>query len=72
MNKYDLAFIVPLEEEFRVLAKLCRIVSTKTYDAILYNALELRSSNYRAVAVLLGEKGPTYASQVARKGVQSH
>lgn len=67
MNKYDLAFIVPLEEEFRVLAKLCRIVSTKTYDAILYNALELRSSNYRAVAVLLGEKGPTYASQVAEK-----
>ena len=67
MREYDLGFIVPLREEFRVLEKLFPVISSEVHDAIHYYTLKLPDSDYRAVAVVLGDMGKTLASHVTAK-----
>jgi serine/threonine protein kinase/nucleoside phosphorylase len=67
MREYDLGFIVPLNEEFRVLSELCPVIDSEVHDAIHYYTLELPDSNYRAVAVVLGDMGKNLASHVTER-----
>lgn len=67
MKEYDLGFIVPLNEEFNMLSELCPVIDTEIHDAIHYHTLNLPDSDYRAVAVVLGDMGPILASQVTEK-----
>ena len=66
-TKFDLGIIVPLKEEFKVLEELCPVTRSQTHDAIHYHTLKIPGSNYRIVAVVIGDMGPTPASQVTEK-----
>ena len=60
MQRYNLAIIVPLIEEFRVLRELVQshIHDPEVEDAIYYYPLDLVESDSQAVVVVLGIWAP--------------
>jgi nucleoside phosphorylase len=66
-KNFDVAIIIPLMEEFYVLEALCPAVYSESHDAIYYHTLKIAASDYRVVAVVIGEMGPTPASHITEK-----
>ena len=69
MQRYNLAIIVPLIEEFRVLRELVpsHIHHPEVDDAIYYYPLDLGDSDSQAVVVVLGDMGTTPSGQITEK-----
>ena len=69
MQRYNLAIIVPLIEEFRVLRELVpsHIHNPEVDDAIYYYPLDLDDPDSQAVVVVLGEMGTTPSGQITEK-----
>jgi nucleoside phosphorylase len=69
VQRYNLAIIVPLIEEFRVLRELVpsHIHHPEVDDAIYYYPLELGDADSQAVVVVLGDMGTTPSGQITEK-----
>jgi nucleoside phosphorylase len=69
VQRYNLAIIVPLIEEFRVLRELVpsHIHHPEVEDAIYYYPLDLGEPDYQAVVMVLGDMGTTPAGQITEK-----
>jgi nucleoside phosphorylase len=69
VRRYNLAIIVPLIEEFRVLRELVpsHIHNPEVEDAIYYYPLDLGEPDYQAVVVVLGDMGTTPSGQITEK-----
>jgi nucleoside phosphorylase len=69
VQRYNLAIIVPLIEEFRVLRELVpsHIHHPEVDDAIYYYPLELGDADSQAVVVVLGDMGTTPSGQLTEK-----
>jgi nucleoside phosphorylase len=69
VQRYNLAIIVPLIEEFRVLRELVpsHIHNPEVDDAIYYYPLDLDDPDSQAVVVVLGEMGTTPSGQITEK-----
>src|SRR4029450_576637 len=69
VQRYNLAIIVPLIEEFRVLRELVpgHIHHPEVDDAIYYYPLDLGGPDSQAVVVVLGDMGTTPAGQITEK-----
>ena len=69
MQRYNLAIIVPLIEEFRVLRELVpsHIHNPEVDDAIYYYPLDLGDPDSQAVVVVLGDMGTTPSGQITEK-----